>query len=93
MAVRHFRARTFFDVTRSGRVRPDATNLIVRQPPALYITRECGRSTLFRGCRAPILNPAAELRCKILYTVIGGDPAPAVFPTMGLPLDPTREPP
>ena len=24
---RHFRARTFFDVTRTGRVRPDATNL------------------------------------------------------------------
>jgi hypothetical protein len=39
-----------------------------------------------------ILNPALELRSKLLSTLMGGDPAPTPFSTMRLPLDPTREP-
>jgi hypothetical protein len=68
--------------------------LVARQPRALYITSECGRSALSGGHDAPIVNPVAGLRCRVLSTaIIAGDPAPAVFPTMWLRLDPTRKPP
>ena len=41
-----------------------------REPPALYITRECRRSTILTGGEARIFNPAAELRSKLLSDVI-----------------------
>ena len=45
------------------------------------------------GPNARVFNPAAELRSKLLYTAMSGDPAPTLFPTTWFPLGRTRETP
>jgi hypothetical protein len=67
------------------------SELIVRQPPALYILDGHVFSALSADPDGRIVNPALELRSKLLSTAMGGDPAPTPFSTMRLPLDPTRE--
>jgi hypothetical protein len=50
MSGRHFRARTFFDVTRRGRVRPHATDLTTcsrHGDPAQTATLPCRSMSLY----------------------------------------------
>ena len=89
-SLRRFRPRC---VWIAGRRSGSFSELIVRQPPALYIPHECGFSALSAGPDVRILSLAAELRSKLLSTVIGGDPAPTAFLPCGSRSIRTREPP
>ena len=89
-SLRRFRPRCVWIARR----RPGSfSELIVRQPSALYIPHEYGLSALSAGPDVRIVNPAIELRSKLWSTLMGGDSALTPFSTMRLPLDPTREPP
>ena len=59
------------------------SELIVPQPPALYIPHEHVISALSAGPDVRIVNPALELRSKLLSIVMCGDPAPTAFSTIG----------